>query len=228
MAVIASLTLAACLNDGVPNEGAKLEIRPGQKVVLLGDSITGNVPRWHVEFQNTVTTLATAKGGAAPTYINSGVGGDYVEDMYDRLQAAVLDHEPDVLIIQGGVNDARNAVPAETSAGALADIIDDVRAEFPNVRIMVVGPWADGMAIITATTPTPNPHDAAIDATNAAMRAVAFAKGAAWVDWRQNFKRVTSQAIANTLSPDGVHPSDPVGAAWLAGWVLRETLVRTE
>jgi lysophospholipase L1-like esterase len=211
---IALARLGAPVLKHVPMIG-KTEVRPGDVTVFFGNSISEDTANgnWYQQLCATLDLVYT--GDDALTYIEEGVGGDYLEDMLARVEADCIDHEPTLVFIEGGVNDARNGIT--TTAASLDAIITAIWAADPDVRIVVVGPCIDGVALPTELNPFPNPNDEAIVDTNNAMRAVCIARGVTFIDLRTAFEKTLTQAEATALSSDGVHPVAPHGRAFWSG-----------
>lgn len=79
----------------------------GQTIVFLGDSIT--------EAQGGYVDVVQGMIGAiAPQYrikyINSGIGGNKVDDMLARIDGDVIAHDPDLITVSVGINDVWQGV----------------------------------------------------------------------------------------------------------------------
>lgn len=76
------------------------EIIKAKKVVALGDSITYGYP-----FTSEVSWVEALGNVTGWQVINSGISGDTLIDMADRLDRDVLRYEPQLVIVMGGTND---------------------------------------------------------------------------------------------------------------------------
>jgi acyl-CoA thioesterase-1 len=90
----------------------QLEIKPGQTVLFIGDSITdaGRTLRSYKPFGfGFVHFIANYLLAKYPTYnlkiINRGISGNTIRDLKSRWKKDTLDHKPDILSILIGVND---------------------------------------------------------------------------------------------------------------------------
>ena len=90
----------------------KIELRPGQTVLFIGDSITDADRNSHVYKPfgfGYVNFVANSLLGKYPTYnldiLNTGISGNTIRDLKSRWQKDCLDHNPDILSIMIGVND---------------------------------------------------------------------------------------------------------------------------
>lgn len=88
---------SACCAEVVPN-------RDQLKIVVFGDSTTA--PRGTLNvYSNQLRDRLHAQGTLAKV-INSGVGGNNTGHALKRLEHDVLNHDPDIVIIQFGINDS--------------------------------------------------------------------------------------------------------------------------
>ncbi len=98
----------------------KIELKSGQTVLFIGDSITDadrNSPASAPFGFGYVDFLANFLLGKYPTYnlniINTGISGNTIRDLKSRWQKDCLDHNPDILSILIGVNDVWRQFAAE-------------------------------------------------------------------------------------------------------------------
>lgn len=82
-------------------------------------------------------------------FVNRGVSGDRVTDLYERRQADILDVKPDVLSILVGVNDVwhektgGNGVDAETYLEVYDKLLREIRQVLPNTKVMLIEPFVN-------------------------------------------------------------------------------------
>ena len=82
-------------------------------------------------------------------FINRGVSGDRVTDLYERRQADILDIKPDFLSILVGVNDVwhektgGNGVDVETYLDTYHDLLKEIRQALPDTKIMLMEPFVN-------------------------------------------------------------------------------------
>jgi lysophospholipase L1-like esterase len=98
----------------------KIELRPGQNILFIGDSITDadrNSPAYAPFGFGYVNFIAQFLLGKYPTYNldirNTGISGNTIRDLSSRWQKDCLDHNPDILSILIGVNDVWRQFAAE-------------------------------------------------------------------------------------------------------------------
>jgi len=146
------------------------------KVVFIGDSIT-----YHWE------KLATLVPGS----INAGVGGETTVQMLARFDRDVLSHKPDVVVIEGGVNDLVSMEnPNATSIQSMAD-----KASVSGARV-----------VILSVMPADIPY--AIWRFNSDIQRVTSAFGYTYVDLFYPMSVLPDHAYNPELfNTDGVHPN---------------------
>ncbi|HIE96108.1 MAG TPA: hypothetical protein EYQ63_03635 [Fuerstia sp.] len=73
-------------------------------IVTFGDSTTA--PRGTLKVYSQILTEEAAQHGPAGRVINAGVGGNTTSRAKDRFDKDVLAHNPDIVVIQFGINDS--------------------------------------------------------------------------------------------------------------------------
>jgi lysophospholipase L1-like esterase len=99
----------------------------GRLYVAFGDSITDGygVSRGFVSFLG--ESIAKSHPGLSLSITNSGLSGDNTSDALYRLQRDVLDHHPDLVTINFGVNDAFSYVSVEKFGSNLETMVKMIR-----------------------------------------------------------------------------------------------------
>lgn len=69
--------------------------------------------------------------------VNAGISGDTTDWMLDRLETSVLEREPDILVLLGGINDLLHGGDDDAIVANLMTIVDTVRERVPKVRVLV-------------------------------------------------------------------------------------------
>jgi len=77
-------------------------LQDGQKIVFLGDGITG-AANGYVDLVTSM--MAALVPDTRTTCINAGVGGNRVTDMLERIGDDVVSHDPDWVTVSVGIND---------------------------------------------------------------------------------------------------------------------------
>lgn len=144
-----------------------ITIRPTDKVVFVGDSITEQ--GWFNPAVTTINTLfstnkvypssatggrAIATGGTgsvavtannpALQAINSGVSGDESGNISAAVATRITNYNPTVVVLAVGVNDTRSGVQTSTYRANIDTILDQTLAALPTCKIIVMSVWLIG------------------------------------------------------------------------------------
>lgn len=193
------------------------------KVILFqGDSITDALrSRDNDQFAgNGYPTLVKAKLGydepGKYTFLNRGISGNRVVDLYARIKIDLINLKPDVLSILIGVNDVwheeeiKNGVDAAKFERIYDMLLDEVQEALPGIRLIILEPFVlHGKA--TENTPEhPNRWEYFRDETPlraAAAKRVAERHGATFVPLQHLFDEACKLAEPAYWLHDGVHPT---------------------
>lgn len=93
----------------------------GENIVALGDSLTLGIGS--TEDEDYVSELMRRLGCPQKYIINAGVSGDTTARALARLQTDVLVHNPKLVIVWLGANDAKNRVPKDVTYANLKSIV---------------------------------------------------------------------------------------------------------
>lgn len=80
-------------------------------------------------------------------FINRGISGNRVVDLYARIKVDIINLKPDVMSILIGVNDVwhefdiQNGVDAEKYYKIYSMLIEEVKAALPDIKIMILEPF---------------------------------------------------------------------------------------
>lgn len=194
-----------------------------EKLILFqGDSITdcGRKNDWGPNMGFGYATMVGGALSAAEPYryqfINKGVSGNRVVDLYARIKKDIINLAPDYMSILIGVNDVwhefsdHNGVDAEKFEMVYGLLIEELQAALPELKIMILEPFALPAA---ATNPADKPERYALFRSETELRAqaakrVAEKYGLVFVPLQKLF----DEADANAPAPgywlfDGVHPT---------------------
>ncbi len=193
------------------------------KVILFqGDSITDALrSRDNDQFAgNGYPTLVKAKLGydepGKYTFLNRGISGNRVVDLYARIKIDLINLKPDVLSILIGVNDVwheeeiKNGVDAAKFERIYDMLLDEVQEALPGIRLIILEPFVlHGKA--TENTPEhPTRWEYFRDETPlraAAAKRVAERHGATFVPLQHLFDEACQLAEPAYWLHDGVHPT---------------------
>ncbi|MCJ8330885.1 MAG: hypothetical protein HRT89_07535 [Lentisphaeria bacterium] len=127
-------------------------IQDGQTILFTGDSITDSgrnqdgIGSGYVNFFKHM--LYTRELDKNIKIINTGIGGNNVENLRDRWMDDVVDYKPDWLSIKIGINDCMQAyggnLPKQEAAGyeeIYDQVIGDTKRHLPSCQILLITPF---------------------------------------------------------------------------------------
>ena len=80
-------------------------------------------------------------------FINRGISGNRIVDVYARIKADIINLEPDVMSILIGINDVwhevghKNGVSAEKFFKIYSMLIEEIQEALPEIKIMILEPF---------------------------------------------------------------------------------------
>ena len=210
---IATIAFASLLFFGFvmptnAQEAETLELRPGERIVFLGDSITqaGAGPGGYVTLVK--EALASRKKDLGIEVIGAGISGNRVPDLEKRLEKDVLSKKPTLVVIYIGINDVWHSkqgkgTPKEDFEAGLKRIIGQIQNAGARVALCtasVIGERHDGA----------NELDPQLEEYCAISRKVAKETKSQLIDLRKQFldylkEHNAENAGKNLLTTDGVH-----------------------
>jgi lysophospholipase L1-like esterase len=199
--------------------GGMLDIHAGDRIVMLGDSLTADHYKWWSDLQRGVDQEFARRGLPPPTWIQSGEPGNRTTHIEGNEKVRIIDHRPDVVICFVGINDIGN-LTTEASRRSYDGIWRHVLPVLPGLRAMMVSPWIrDGT---TLPTNGDTPMAPVVRELRTAFAELARERGIPFVDLRESFDSLTDQTAADRLSSDGLHPSLPAGSSWISAQVRKQ------
>lgn len=196
-----------------------LAIKPGQKLLMIGDSVTdcerarpigeglfGAIGKGYV--QNVDSLLSTAYPSHHIRVVNVGSSGHTVVDLKQRWQTDVIDQKPDWVSIMIGINDVWRQfdLPRQTEIHVLPDIY----ASTLDQLVRQTKPKVAGMVLMTPFYIEPNPADAMrerMDEYGELVRQVATKHKVRFVDTQAAFNRLLEHTHSTAIAWDRVHPN---------------------
>lgn len=206
-------------------------------IVAFGDSTTA--PREvNGEALRVYADLLREKSGQAATVFNAGVGGNDTGQARARFEREVLTYNPDVVIIQFGLNDScidvwdgkkQPRVTQEAYAANLRYFVETLQARGCAVILMTANPmrWTDSLRELYGKAPFDVNDPWGFNLTNReyakSVRALAQERNLPLVDVYQRFFDYgnTPGQAAEDLLLDGMHPNNR-GHALIAQWLWPE------
>ena len=149
-------------------------------------------------------------------YVNRGVGGDRIPDVYGRIVQDIISLKPDYMSLLVGVNDVWRVFDSGYGTGTerfekIYDILlDELFAEFPDLKIIIMGPY---VLPGPASDNTPEQPDRFREFTSAVAEMSAIAKKMAekyscpFIDLQAVLDEAIKAVPVKELTGDGVHPT---------------------
>ena len=203
-----ALSALALPAAGIADDTLVRPLRPDERVVFLGDSITqgGDRPGGYVDLVR--TAVKESHPGAAIEVIGAGISGNKVPDLENRLDRDVLAKKPTTVVVYIGINDVWHSTkgqgtPKDRFESGLRSIVERIRAA--GARVILCTP-----SVIGEKTGGANPLDAMLDEYSGVTRSIASSMKTGLIDLRQAcLKHLVAanaaQAEKGVLTGDGVH-----------------------
>ena len=210
------------------------------KVILFqGDSITDAERCKSNDFNcgNGYPNLVKAQLGFENpdkyVFYNRGVSGDRVIDMYARIVCDVLNLKPDYMSVLIGVNDIWHGIDWANGTGleryekVYNMFIEEIKAELPDIKIMILEPF---VLRGRSTDDTPEQPDrfekfkTGVSEMAKAARRVAEKNGLVFVELQDKFDKACELAEPSYWLADGVHPTamghELIKRVWLKAFAV--------
>jgi lysophospholipase L1-like esterase len=227
--------LSACATTGV----APMNVR-ALTIVAFGDSTTAPrvVDGASLRVYADILPEALEQRGISANVINAGVGGNDTGQARARFESDVLAHNPDIAIVQFGLNDScidvwdgkdRPRVTRETYLDNLRYFIETLHAQHCHVVLMTPNPmrWTEPLLKLYGKAPFDVSDPWGFNLTNhdyaQGVRDLAKELKVPLVDVYRQFYDYDAVATQSTddLLLDGMHPNN-AGHALIAHWLVTE------
>ena len=216
-AVLLLLTIVPTLT--VPASAALLDVG-SHTVVCFGDSTTA--PRGDLYIYPDILRDELPSWGITGGVINSGVGGDTTARARNRFESAVRSYDPDLVIVQFGINDSAVDDPGGTPRVDLATYTNNItyfvqtlKNDGAQVVLMTPNPlrWTDTLIDYYGHDPydvnDPMGFNTTLYGYADAVRLIAQSENVPLIDVFQNYvdyDAVPGQTMDDLLL-DGMHPN---------------------
>ncbi len=190
------------------------------KILFQGDSITdcGRSRENDCYLGNGYPHLVQASLGfenpGKVEFVNRGISGNRIVDLYARIKADILNVKPDVMSILIGVNDVwhefsenPNGVDCEKYFKVYSMLIEEIKQELPNIKIMILEPFT-----LKGTGNESYWDNFEVEVKKRAEKAKELAQkyGLSFIALQDKFDEAAKLAPNNYWLGDGVHPT-PMG-----------------
>jgi lysophospholipase L1-like esterase len=195
-----------------------MQIRNGQKILFIGDSITdcgrraAERPLGSGYVKQFADMLIVRHPKKAITVINKGIGGDVVTGLRNRWEDDVIRNKPDWLSIKIGINDLHRTlrtspetIPPKLYREAYEDILQRTKKALPRCKILLI----DSFYISTDTAPT-SFRSEVLELLPQYLRVVndlSRKYGTLHVKTHEVFQRLLKTHEPDTFCPEPVHPN---------------------
>ena len=193
------------------------------KIVFQGDSITDAGRAYDndgIHGRGYPILVKGELGFAAPgkfEFINRGISGNRVVDLYARIKKDIINLRPDILSILVGVNDVwhefganPNGVDADKYFRIYDMLIGEIKAALPDVKIMIMEPFILEDAIDPEQWATMKNRESVrseVRARAQMAKKIAEKYDLVFVPLQEGFDELCRKAPATYWLGDGVHPT---------------------
>ena len=207
-----------------------------QKVILFqGDSITDadrsrtNDLNLGCGYPNLVAGVLGAANPYQFKFLNRGIGGHRIVDLYARIKADMINLKPDYMSILIGINDVwheiggHNGVDAEKFEMVYDWMIRELLRDLPGLKLMLLEPFVLPGRATRDTDEIPDRWEffrTETDLRRAAVKRLAEKHNLVFVPLQERFNAANADAPADGYwLDDGVHPTaaghELIKQAWL-------------
>ncbi|MBR5152797.1 MAG: SGNH/GDSL hydrolase family protein [Clostridia bacterium] len=186
-----------------------------KRILFQGDSVTDS-GRFKIDglghgYPNLVASELSFDYPGEYEFINMGISGNRIVDLYARMKGDIINVKPDIMSILIGVNDMRNSI-LERADGVETPkfekiynmLIEEVRAEFPDIKLMLFGPFLlKGSASIDVW----DVFRPGVEEKEAAVRRVAEKNGIPFIPLMEKFDAAAKIMPDTYWIADGLHPT---------------------
>ena len=143
-------------------------------------------------------------------FINRGVSGDRITDIYVRIKEDIINLQPDYMSILVGVNDVSHeltmqcGVDPEKYEKIYALLIEEIKSSLPDIKIIVMEPF---VLKGSATQNLWEQFKTEVKKYGEASRRIAEKYGLEFVPLQNIFDEVSADGDIRYWSVDGVHPT---------------------
>lgn len=167
-------------------------------------------------YPGVVSANLSAKYKGEYNFINRGISGNRIVDVYARIKADIINLKPDYMSLYIGVNDvwheinSKNGVAPEKFEKIYTMLLEEVTEVLPNIKIMLIAPYVLEGPATENTEEIPDRWDrfkkgVAINAQ--IVRKIADKFNLPCISLQEIFDDACKYAPANYWTGDGVHPS---------------------
>ncbi len=185
-------------------------------IVFQGDSITDagrnrdNDNERGIGYPTLVSAELGLKYPGEFVFINEGISGNRIVDLYARIKRDIINRKPDYLTILIGINDVwheindRNGIENKKFFRIYCDLIEEIKAMLPDIQIFILEPF---VLKASATEKSWGVFRRETEMRAESARAVAEKFGLTFIPLQDKFDEAEKKAEASYWLGDGVHPT---------------------
>ena len=142
-------------------------------------------------------------------FLNRGIGGNRVTDLYARMKSDIINLKPDYMSILIGVNDVwhefscQNGVDTAKFEKIYSMLIEEIKEVLPEIKIMIMEPF---MLEGTATEDKAEAFRKEVLEKAAAAKRVAEKYSLPFMELQKDLDELAKKAPNDYWLADGVHP----------------------
>ena len=185
-------------------------------ILFQGDSITDagrnrdNDSERGIGYPTLVAAELGFKYPAEYSFINEGISGNRIVDLYARIKRDIILRKPDYLTILIGINDVwheindKNGVAAPKLEKIYTMLIEEIKEALPEIKIFLLEPF------VTAGTATDENIELFRSETrlrSEAVKRIAEKFDLTFIPLQNKFDEAIEKAPASYWTADGVHPT---------------------
>lgn len=193
-----------------------------KRILFQGDSITdcGRNRDFVISVGDGYPVLVKAELGydfpGEYEFINKGISGNRIVDVYARIKMDIINLAPDYMSILIGVNDVwheisrENGVDADKYETIYSMLIEEVKEALPNIKIVIMEPFCLKGTATDDCEEIPNRWSvfrSEVEKRAVKAKKVAEKYGLPFIPLQEKFDEATKLAEPAYWLRDGVHPT---------------------
>ncbi len=193
-----------------------------KRILFQGDSITDcgrnkqDFYNMGIGYPNLIKGQLGADKPNEYEFINRGVSGNRIVDLYARIKADFINLRPDYASIFIGVNDAwheinhQNGVDTEKFEKIYCMLIDEIKAACPELKLIIIAPFVVEGSATCNTEETPDRLERFkkdVGEKAAVCKKIAQKYSLPLIELQPIFDEACKSAPPSYWTWDGVHPS---------------------
>ena len=194
-----------------------------KRILFQGDSITDCDRRrdsfYHLGlgYPNLIKASLGMDCPGEYEFVNRGISGNRIVDLYARIKADFINLKPDYASIYIGVNDTwheindKNGVDTSKFEKIYTMLIEEIQSACPETKLMVIAPYVVEGPATCNTEEIPDKYQrfrADVAEKAAVAKSIAEKFGLALIELQPAFDEACTKAPASHWTGDGVHPTE--------------------